>query len=108
MLSVLKPQSIFAFFQIGMTMASYSATRWQSKWGIFRQSWRYKTIFEFKPRFWAFISSNVAGNSSSEDKVKCLKLELAAIIDSGEAFVKATYVTWSGKKGLPTFLLFKL
>ena len=40
-------------------------------------------LFEYKHRFRPFISSK-------QEKLKRLKLELAAVFDQGEVFVKAT------------------
>ena len=81
--------------QIGSSMASYSATRWWSKWEIFKQ-----LLLQFgdiKP----FLNRNTDLGPSSrprllailsdQEKLKHLKLELAAVIAWGEVFVKATY-----------------
>ena len=76
-------------------MASYSATRWWSKWEIFKQLLlQFGDIEPFlnrntdlgpssRPRLLAILSD--------QEKLKHLKLELAAVIDWGEIFVKATY-----------------
>ena len=81
--------------QTGSSMASYSATRWWSKWEIFKQLLlQFGDIEPFlnrntdlgpssRPRLLAILSD--------QEKLKHLKLELAAIIDWGEVFVKATY-----------------
>ena len=76
-------------------MALYSATRWRSKWEIFKQIML--QFGDIEP----FLSKNTDLGPSSRpkllailtdyDKLKHLKLELAAIIDWGEVFVKATY-----------------
>ena len=79
----------------GSSMASYSATRWWSKWEIFKQ-----LLLQFGD-IEPFLNRNVdLGPSfrprlltilSDQEKLKHLKLELAAVIDWGEVFVKATY-----------------
>ena len=81
--------------QTGRAMASYSATRWWSKWEIFKQ-----LILQFGD-IEPFLNRNAdLGRSSrpkllailsDQEKLKHLKLELAAVIDWGEVFVKATY-----------------
>lgn len=81
--------------QTGKAMASYSATRWWSKWEIFKQIML--QFGDIEP----FLNSNPDLGPSSrpkllailadQEKLKCLKLELAAVIDWGEVFVKATY-----------------
>ena len=76
-------------------MASYSATRWWSKWEIFKQ-----IMLQFGD-IKLFLNRNTDLDPSSrpkllailtdQEKLNCLKLELAAVIDWGEVFVKATY-----------------
>ena len=81
--------------QTGRAMVSYSATRWWSKWEIFKQLM--VQFGDIEP----FLNRNAdLGRSShpkllailsDQEKLKRLKLELAAVIDWGEVFVKATY-----------------
>ena len=81
--------------QTGRAMASYSATRWWSKWEIFKQLMLQFGDIEL------FLNRNADLGPSSrpkllailsdQEKLKRLKLELAAVIDWGEVFVKATY-----------------
>ena len=81
--------------QTGQAMASYSVTRWWSKWELMQQI---MTQFgDIEP----FLKSNTNVGPSSwpklleiltnADKLKHLKLELASVIDCGEVFIKATY-----------------
>ena len=81
--------------QIGQAMASYSATRWWSKWELMKQ-----IITQFGDIEPFLKSSTDVGPSSRQkllailsnaEKLKHLKLELASVIDWGEVFVKATY-----------------
>ena len=79
----------------GQTMASYSATRWWSKWELMKQMM--VQFGEIEP----FLNHNTDLGPSSRprllailtnpEKLKHLKLELASVIDWGEVFVKATY-----------------
>ena len=81
--------------QTGRAMVSYSATRWWSKWETFKQLMlQFGDIEPFlnrnadlgrssRPKLLAILSD--------QEKLKRLKLELAAVIDWGEVFVKATY-----------------
>ena len=76
-------------------MASYSATRWWSKWELMKQMM--VQFGEIEP----FLNHNTDLGPSSRprllailtnpEKLKHLKLELASVIDWGEVFVKATY-----------------
>ena len=81
--------------QTGKTMATYSHTRWWSKWEIMSQ-----ILIQFgdvKP----FLEKNTDIGSSTRPKLLAffedsqklnhLKIELAAVVDWGEVFVKATY-----------------
>jgi len=75
-------------------MSSYNATSWWSKWEIFKQLML--QFGDIEP----FLTKNTDLGPSSRpkllailtdhEKLKHLKLELAAIIDWGEVFVKAT------------------
>ena len=76
-------------------MASYSATRWWSKWELMKQM-----MIQFS-KIEPFLNQNTDLGPSSRprllailtnpEKLKHLKLELASVIDLGEFFVKATY-----------------
>ena len=81
--------------QMGQAMASYSATRWWSKWELMKQ-----IMTQFGDIEPFLKSSTDVGPSSRQkllailsnaEKLKHLKLELASVIDWGEVFVKATY-----------------
>ena len=81
--------------QTGRTMATYSHTRWWSKWELMNQI--LVQFGDIKP----FLLKNTDIGPSTrpkllnffEDsqKLKYLKIELVAVVDWGEAFVKATY-----------------
>jgi len=81
--------------QTGKAMASYSATRWWSKWEIFKQVMvQFGDVEPFlnsNPDLGPASRPKLLAILADEDKVKCLKLELAAVIDWGEVIVKATY-----------------
>ena len=81
--------------QTGKAMASYSATRWWSKWEIFKQVMvQFGDVEPFlnsNPDLGPASHPKLLAILADEDKVKCLKLELAAVIDWGEVIVKATY-----------------
>ena len=79
----------------GKAMGSYSATRWWSKWEIMHQ------VLQFFGDIQPFLAENahmspatrakLLNYFSDSNKNKLLQVELAAIIDWGEPFVKATY-----------------
>ena len=81
--------------QTGRTMGTYSHTRWWSKWELVNQI--LVQFGDIKP----FLLKNTDIGPSTrpkllnffEDsqKLKYLKIELAVVVDWGEAFVKATY-----------------
>ena len=75
-------------------MISYSATRWWSRWEVFHQLLVQCGDVEL------FLQRNDLATASRQklltffqdpQKTALLKIELASIIDWGEAFVKATY-----------------
>ena len=81
--------------QTGKAMATYSHTRWWSKWEVMQQ-----LLLQFgdvKP----FLTQNsdigphtrpkLLSFFEDTQKLHYLKIELAAVVDWGEAFVKATY-----------------
>ena len=79
----------------GQTLASYSATRWWSKWELMKQIMvQFGDIEPFlaentdmgpssRPRLLAILTS--------PEKLIHVKLELASVVDWGEVFIKATY-----------------
>ena len=78
----------------GKAMGSYSATRWWSKWEVMLQVCQYFGDVE------AFLTENSDVSPATRAKLLtffsdpnkvCLHIQLAAIIDWGEPFVKATY-----------------
>ena len=81
--------------QTGRAMGSYSATRWWSRWEIMKQ------LMVQYPEIEKFLTSNPEVTPASHSKLTAffqdkqknvyLQLELAAIIDWGEPFVKTTY-----------------
>ena len=80
--------------QTGKTMPTYSHTRWWSKWEVMNQLLMYfgdvKPFLlqhtdigpQTRPKLLAYFDDS--------DKIKHVKLELAAVVDYGEPFVKAT------------------
>ena len=81
--------------QTGGSMASYSPTRWWSRWEVYNQ-----LLLQFGDVA-SFLQNNedVAQATrakllpwfSNNQKKIALQIELAAIVDFGEPFVKATY-----------------
>ena len=80
--------------QTGRAMISYSATRWWSRWEVFHQ-----LLVQFGD-VELFLQRNDLATASRQklltffqdpQKTALLNIELASIIDWGEAFVKATY-----------------
>ena len=79
----------------GKAMSSYSSTRWWSKWEVMSQ------IMSFFGDVAPFLHANPELSPATNRKllqmlqnptVKAyVQIELAAIVDAGEAFVKATY-----------------
>ena len=79
----------------GQTLASYSPTRWWSKWELMKQ-----IMVQFGDSE-PFLTENIdLGPSSSPrllsilinpEKLKNVKLKLASVVDWGEVVVKATY-----------------
>ena len=81
--------------QTGRAMGSYSATRWWSKWEIMQQLMiQYPEIEQFlrnNPEVAPASHAKLSVFFQDKQKNAYLQLELAAIIDWGEHFVKATY-----------------
>ena len=81
--------------QTGKSMASYSVTRWWSKWEIFHQ-----LLVQFGDVL-PYLTTNTDLGPNSRRKLlgilqdlsknALLKIELAAVVDYGEPFVRGTY-----------------
>ena len=76
-------------------MATYSVTRWWSKWEVLHELMvHFGDVEHFlRKKEDVGLSTRQKHFSLFDDSQKTglLKLELAAVIDYGEAFVKATY-----------------
>lgn len=80
----------------GVAMRSYSATRWWSKWEVINQVLTHFGDIEpflqenqdIAPR----LGDHLRVLLEDQERRKLLIMEIAAIIDAGEPFVKATYV----------------
>ena len=81
----------------GRAMASYSSTRWWSKWEVYHQVLvQFGDILPFLEKHCeiapkARTSTKLLEILKDNKKKSFLQIELAAIIDVGESFVKATY-----------------
>ncbi len=80
----------------GKTMSSFSSTRWWSKWEVMSQVMVY--FGDVAPFLQANLSCHQLqiGNCWKCSRIPLLvkpylQIELAAVVDAGEAFVKATY-----------------
>ena len=97
--------------QTGLKSKSYSETRWWSKWEVYKQlTEQFGDLQEFvdnaeRENVAPQISRQLVDFLSDPDKVLSLKLDLAVIVDVGESFVKATYV--SEGDGLQVFSCFE-
>ena len=81
--------------QTGRAMATYSQTRWWSKWEVMQQ-----LLVQFGDIKPFLVKNSDIGPSTrpkllfffdDSQKLNHLKIELAAVVDWGEPFVKATY-----------------
>ena len=81
--------------QTGKAMPTYSHTRWWSKWEVMQQ-----LLVQFGDIKLFLVNNSDIGPSTrpkllsffdDPQKLNYLKIELAAVIDCGEPFVKATY-----------------
>ena len=76
-------------------MASYIDTRWWSRWEVCNQLlWQFGDVLPFlqsHPNFAPATTTKLTQLLSDAQKAVYLQLELAAIVDCGEKFVKATY-----------------
>ena len=80
--------------QTGKSMPTYSPTRWSSKWEIFHQLlFQFGDVLLFVERSDLSTTSKrkLLGILQDAPKSALLKIELAAVIDYGEPFVKETY-----------------
>lgn len=82
----------------GRKPKSYSETRWWSRWEVYKQLMeQFGDVQRFiddmvREKVAPQTSRQLADFFANLNKVISLKLELAALIDVGEVFVKATYV----------------
>ena len=81
--------------QTGKAMATYSHTRWWSKWEVMQQ-----LLVQFRDIKPFLVNNSDIGPSTrpkllfffdDSQKLNHLKIELAAVVDWGEPFVNATY-----------------
>ena len=81
--------------QTGKAMATYSATRWWSRWEVIEQvSVQFGDVFPFLRRDDLGSTATTAKlitHFTDPQRKALLEVELAAIIDWGRPFVKATY-----------------
>ena len=81
--------------QTGKTMPTYSHTRWWSKWELMNQLLIYfgdvKPFLLQHTDIGSHTRPKLLGCFDDPQKIKHVKLELAAVVDYGEPFVKATY-----------------
>ena len=93
-----RARKIFATI-VGLGWKSYSATRWWSKFECFQQlKWIWGDVLQIITEIKnAGISESAyavaAGNMLADARtVQELKIELAAVCDAAEVFIKATYI----------------
>jgi len=81
--------------QTGLSMPSYSPTRWWSRWEVYKQlMWQFGDLDAFIKRnddASPVTRGKLLAFFSNGTKKSTLQIELAAIVDFGEPFVKATY-----------------
>ena len=79
----------------GISIQGYSATRWWSKWEVINQTFElFGDVESFIRQDEEFSSSTRAKLTdffTDKQKLDCLKVEFAAIVDAGKQFVQATY-----------------
>jgi hypothetical protein len=90
------PRTRFKWKEItGRSMASFSDTRWWSRWEVCHQVlWQFGDVLPFLQSNTDFSPATTAKLMqllSETQKYSYLQLELAAVVDCGERFVKATY-----------------
>ena len=81
--------------QTGRTMQGYSATCWWSKWEVLNQVFELfgdvKPFINHQEEFSNNTRAKLAEYFIDNQKLNTLKVELAAIVDTGKPFVQATY-----------------
>ena len=81
--------------RIGKAMASYCSTRWWSKWEVIHQVMKYfgdiAPFLEDNPELSPVTRGKLLELLQNATVKAHLQIEIAAIVDAGEAFVKATY-----------------
>ena len=90
------PRTRFAWReQTGKSMASFSATRWWSRWEVCNQVlYQFGDVLPFlqqHPDFSPATTRKLTELLTDPQKLICLQLELASVIDAGEMFVNSTY-----------------
>ena len=79
----------------GKAMASYSDTRWWSRWEVYNQVLcQFGDVFPFlqsHPEISPATTGKLSQLLSDPQKKAYLQVELSALVDGGESFVKATY-----------------
>ena len=79
----------------GQAMASYSKTRWWSKWEIFHQLMVHfgdlEPFLSAHPEIGPSLKLKLLGILHGPNQLGQLKMEVAAVVDVGEHFVKTTY-----------------
>ena len=79
----------------GQAMASYSKTRWWSKWEIFHQLMvqfgDLEPFLSAHPEIGPTLRSKLLDILHDPNQLGQLKMEVAAVVDVGEHFVKTTY-----------------
>ena len=79
----------------GRAMSTYSEIRWWSRWEVCNQVlWQFGDVLPFlqpHPEFFSNHNSKACTTLTDPQKVAYLQMELAAVVNCGENFVKATY-----------------
>ena len=79
----------------GQAMASYSKTRWWSKWETFHQLMvqfgDLEPFLSAHPEIGPSLRSKLLDILHDPNQLGQLKMEVAAVVDVGEHFVKTTY-----------------
>ena len=79
----------------GKSMSSYSATRWWSKWEVMAQVMLFfgdvAPFLEANPELSPTTNKKLLEMLQNPSSREYIQVELAAVVDAGEAFVKATY-----------------
>ena len=79
----------------GISIQGFSATRWWSKWEVINQTFELfgdvKSFIKHDEQFSSSTRAKLAEYFADSQKLECLKVEFAAIVDDGKSFVQATY-----------------